>query len=77
MNIHISENKDTSISFILQNAKPQDAASLRRIMMVEVPTIAVDKVNFFTNTSVFGDDDYLNKKWEEYSKTFKGEVPAE
>jgi DNA-directed RNA polymerase II subunit RPB3 len=54
--IEILELKDDSISFILSKTDLSVANALRRIMIAEVPTIAIDLVEFDNNTSVLHDE---------------------
>ncbi|KAJ3058148.1 45 kDa subunit of RNA polymerase II, partial [Quaeritorhiza haematococci] len=48
--------KDNFISFTLSNTDLSLANSLRRIMIAEVPTIAIDLVEIETNTTVLSDE---------------------
>jgi len=54
--IEILELKEDAISFILSKTDPSIANALRRIMTAEVPTMAVDLVEFENNTSVLHDE---------------------
>jgi len=54
--ITIREAKDVSIDFILRNVDLAFANSLRRVMLAEVPTMAIDLIEVETNTSVLPDE---------------------
>ena len=47
---------DSSIKFTLTKTDASIANALRRVMMAEVPTMAIDKVEFLQNTTVLHDD---------------------
>ncbi|EGG16804.1 RNA polymerase II core subunit [Cavenderia fasciculata] len=55
-NLEILELKNDSITFVLSNTDISVANALRRIMIAEVPTMAIDLVEFQTNTSVLCDE---------------------
>ncbi len=54
--IEILELKEDSISFLLTKTDTSVANALRRIMIAEVPTMAIDLVEFENNTSVLHDE---------------------
>jgi len=54
--IEILELKDDSIVFILSKTDPSMANALRRIMIAEVPTMAIDLVELENNSSVLHDE---------------------
>ena len=54
--ISITELTDEVIKFTLSKTDVSVANSLRRIMISEVPTMAIDKVEFAHNTTVLHDD---------------------
>jgi len=54
--IEILELKDDSITFLLTKTDTSMANALRRIMISEVPTMAIDLVEFETNSSVLFDE---------------------
>jgi DNA-directed RNA polymerase subunit D len=58
MEVKMLENKKkyNRISFLLKDASPAFANMLRRTIMDEVPTIAIDEVEFRKNTSVLYDE---------------------
>lgn len=58
MKIHILSKSDKEISFIMEGEEitPQFANALRRIAMNEVPTLAIDVVDFSANDSVLYDE---------------------
>ena len=56
MNIRILERREELIKFILEDADPAFANSLRRIMIAEVPTMAIDEVIVIENSSPLFDE---------------------
>lgn len=54
--IEILEESDLKIKFILKNASPALANSFRRAMKALVPTLAVDYVDFYVNSSYLYDE---------------------
>lgn len=56
MNVEIIELGDRKASFVLSGVMPAFANSIRRCMLAEVPTIAIDYVNIYDNTSVLFDE---------------------
>jgi DNA-directed RNA polymerase II subunit RPB3 len=54
--ITIRELKDDSIAFTLKNSDISLANALRRIMISDVPTVAIDLVEIENNTSVLTDE---------------------
>ncbi|MDI6721033.1 MAG: DNA-directed RNA polymerase subunit D [Candidatus Aenigmarchaeota archaeon] len=56
MKLKILEKTDTKMKFILEDASPAFANALRRIMMNETPTIAVENVYIEENTSGMFDE---------------------
>jgi DNA-directed RNA polymerase II subunit RPB3 len=54
--IEILELKDDFISFLLYNTDISIANTLRRIMIAEVPTVAIDLVEFEKNNTVLHDE---------------------
>lgn len=55
-NLRITEIRDDYMTFELSDTDISMANSLRRIMMAEVPTLAIDLVEFEDNTSVLIDE---------------------
>jgi DNA-directed RNA polymerase II subunit RPB3 len=55
-NLKITEMRDDYLAFELSNTDVSMANSLRRIMMAEVPTLAIDLVEFEDNTSCLVDE---------------------
>jgi DNA-directed RNA polymerase II subunit RPB3 len=51
--LHISPHE---IKFILSDTDTSVANTLRRIMIAEVPTLAIDLVEFHENTTVLNDE---------------------
>ncbi len=56
MKIKITEQNESKIEFTLEDADVPFANAMRRIMMVEVPTLAVEWVDFHGNTSAMYDE---------------------
>ncbi len=56
MKIEMLDKKKDRISFILRDASPHFANTLRRTIINEVPTMAVEFVEFTKNTSAFYDE---------------------
>jgi DNA-directed RNA polymerase subunit D len=56
MKISILEQDSDSISFILSDVSIAFANAIRRIMIAEVPTMAIEDVMIFENTSVMFDE---------------------
>jgi len=52
LKIQILEKSDTEIKFLLEDSNPQFANALRRIMISEIPILAIDTVDFSVNDSV-------------------------
>ncbi|KAF2860877.1 insert subdomain of RNA polymerase alpha subunit [Piedraia hortae CBS 480.64] len=56
LQVSIRNATPTMIEFVLRNTSLAMANSLRRVMLSEVPTIAIDLVEIETNTSVLADE---------------------
>ncbi|ABE51063.1 DNA-directed RNA polymerase subunit D [Methanococcoides burtonii] len=56
MEIDILELSDRSAKFILSNTTAAFANGVRRAMLADVPTLAIDDVNIYNNTSVLYDE---------------------
>lgn len=54
--IEITDVKKGQISFVLSRTDPSIANALRRVMIAEVPTMAIDIVEVENNTSVLNDE---------------------
>ncbi|KAH9288349.1 hypothetical protein KI387_032466, partial [Taxus chinensis] len=54
--VKIREVKDDYMKFELRNTDPSIANALRRVMIAEVPTIAIDLVEIENNSSVLNDE---------------------
>ncbi|KAJ2723478.1 RNA polymerase II subunit 3 [Coemansia sp. Benny D115] len=54
--IRIRNLDKNSVDFVLSNTQLSVANSLRRVMLAEVPTMAIDLVEFIENTSVLADE---------------------
>jgi len=61
MKIQIVEKNDTEIKFVIQEITDAFANELRRIMMSEVPTMAIEWVDFKKNDSVVNDELLSNR----------------
>lgn len=55
-NIEILEITNDKIRFVLSKTDPSIANALRRVMIAEVPTMAIDLVELENNTSVLNDE---------------------
>lgn len=56
MKIQILEKNDSEIKFVVEESVPQFANALRRIMMNEIPTLAIETVEFTANDSALFDE---------------------
>ncbi len=56
MDIKVLNNKDNKLSFVLKDTTPAFANTLRRLMISEVPVLAVRKVTFVKNSSALFDE---------------------
>ncbi|KAK3675087.1 RNA polymerase II subunit 3 [Recurvomyces mirabilis] len=54
--INIRDHNEKTIDFVLSNTTLSLANSLRRTMLAEIPTLAIDLVEIETNTSVLADE---------------------
>ncbi|KAI0745370.1 DNA-directed RNA polymerase [Earliella scabrosa] len=54
--VRIRELKKNSVNFVLQNVDLAFANSFRRVMMADIPTVAIDMVEIETNTTVLPDE---------------------
>ena len=54
--INVTSLTDDRISFTLTKTDASIANALRRVMLAEVPTMAIDKVDFLANSTVLHDD---------------------
>ncbi|MDY6865738.1 MAG: DNA-directed RNA polymerase subunit D [Halobacteriota archaeon] len=61
MDIEIIELSDTNGRFILSGVSTAFANGIRRAMLSEVPTLAIDQVNFYENTSVLFDEQIASR----------------
>lgn len=76
MHIEVVERNNTRLRVVLDEASPQLANALRRIAMTEVPVLAVDTVDFYSNDSAMYDEVAAHRLgmvplWFD-TKTFKG-----
>lgn len=56
MNIEIRELTDTYCKFVVDGVHPYFVNALRRVLLAEVPKLAIDKVIFYDNTSALFDE---------------------
>ncbi|KAL0072386.1 RNA polymerase II subunit 3 [Marasmius tenuissimus] len=54
--VRIRELTHEKVNFVLENVDLAFANSLRRVMMADLPTVAIDMVEFETNTTVLPDE---------------------
>ncbi len=59
--IKIKELNDEDIIFELSGVEPPLANALRRIMIAEIPTIAIEKVELWQNTSIIPDENLAHR----------------
>lgn len=56
MRVKIISKKDNKLEFLLSDVTTAFANALRRIMIAEVPTLAIDLVNIYDNSSILFDE---------------------
>jgi DNA-directed RNA polymerase subunit D len=56
LEVKILEKNDERIRFLVEGINPAMAGELRRIMMMEIPTLAIEWVDFLKNDSVLWDE---------------------
>jgi DNA-directed RNA polymerase II subunit RPB3 len=56
IDVEIMELKDDTITFALNNTDTTIANTLRRVILADVPTMAIDLVEIENNTSVLTDE---------------------
>lgn len=56
MDIQILKEEDNYLSFVIKEVTSSYINTLRRIMNVEVPTMAIDEINFLVNDSALYDE---------------------
>ncbi|KAH4106787.1 hypothetical protein HBH70_056160 [Parastagonospora nodorum] len=56
INVRFLEANSQRANFIVQNFNLETANSLRRVMLAEIPTLAIDVVEVLDNTSVLADE---------------------
>ncbi len=61
MKIDVLKKNDNEIQFLVEGIKPSFASALRRIMMSEIPTMAVEWVEFKKNDSALNDEVVANR----------------
>jgi len=61
MKIQVLEKTDSEIKFLLEGVTTGFANELRRIMMMEIPTMAIEWIDFKKNDSVLNDEIIANR----------------
>lgn len=61
MELKVFERNDREIKFLASGIKSSFAGALRRVMIAEVPTMAIEWVDFNTNTSAMPDEVLANR----------------
>lgn len=61
MKIEILEREGPRIKFLIEGIKPSFASALRRIMISEIPTMAIEWVDFKKNDSALNDEIIANR----------------
>lgn len=61
MNIKLLERSGQRIKFLVEGVKPSFAGALRRIMISEMPTMAIEWVDFIKNDSAMSDELLANR----------------
>ena len=56
MRVELIELKENGARFLLAGAKPSFANAIRRACLSEVPTLAIDEISIYDNTSVLFDE---------------------
>jgi DNA-directed RNA polymerase I and III subunit RPAC1 len=59
--INVKELDDEKIVFDLVGAEAPLANAIRRIMIAEVPTVAIEKVTIWQNTSIIPDENLAHR----------------
>lgn len=59
--IEILKLDDEEIIFDLIGVEPPLANALRRILIAEIPTMAIEKVNMWQNTSIIPDENLAHR----------------
>ncbi len=61
MKIKILEKSERKVSFVVEGVKPSFIGSLRRVMISEIPTMAIEWVNLRKNDSAMPDELFANR----------------
>ena len=61
MKVDLLNKTDSEIQFSVEGVKPSFASALRRIMVSEVPTMAIEWVDFKQNSSALPDEVVANR----------------
>jgi DNA-directed RNA polymerase I and III subunit RPAC1 len=60
-NIEIKKVNEEEIVFDLSGVEPPLANALRRIMIAEIPTVAIEKITMWQNTSIIPDENLAHR----------------
>ena len=61
MRFKITELSEDKVCFDMINVDPPIANSLRRVLLAEVPTVAIEKVDLYQNTGVIHDEVFCHR----------------
>ncbi len=61
MNVRLLEKEGNRIKFLVEGMKPSFAGALRRVMISEIPTMAVEWVDYIKNDSALPDEVLANR----------------
>lgn len=61
MNVKVLEKSDSRVRFLIEGVKPSFVGALRRVMMTEIPTMAIEWVDFIKNDSSMSDELLANR----------------
>ena len=75
--IKVTDLKDDRIKFELSETDISMANSLRRIMIAEVPTLTIDRVDIHENTTCLPDEVWLESNNHTRKKTSSYYLPLE
>ena len=56
MKVEVLDKKDDNVTLLLKETNPTEVNMLRRMIIDEVPTLAIDEVNFIKNSSALYDE---------------------
>lgn len=61
MDVKVLEKSDSKIKFLVEGVKPSFVGALRRVMVAEIPTMAIEWVDFIKNDSAMSDELLANR----------------